>query len=271
MIDIRQSPEYADYLRASGWTVERIHGVNYFIKKIPIIGSILKIQRPKKIDFEVIKRLEKKYGVFQTIIEPINTNHQSPITNHQYKLSKSPYLPTKTLHLDLTKPLKFEKETRRAIRKGSALTIKEYSSPEEIKIFRQAWKKSVSFNRFVPSYKQLLNLRQSFPQNYSLFLASHNNFGSIIGGSIFTRSSHDYAYYWYAFTNKEGRASLAQYALLYRGILWAKKRGCKIFDFEGIFDPRFPNKSWLGFTRFKKSFGGYEIFYPGCYTKFKFP
>lgn len=49
--------------------------------------------------------------------------------------------------------------------------------------------------------------------------------------------------------------------------MWAKKRGCKIFDFEGIYDERFPNKSWLGFTHFKKSFGGYEVSYPGTYTK----
>jgi lipid II:glycine glycyltransferase (peptidoglycan interpeptide bridge formation enzyme) len=47
--------------------------------------------------------------------------------------------------------------------------------------------------------------------------------------------------------------------------------GCKIFDFEGIYDSRFPIKSWLGFTHFKKQFGGNEIAYPGCYIKFRLP
>ena len=39
---------------------------------------------------------------------------------------------------------------------------------------------------------QLINLRKSFPDNYSLFLASHNISGSIIGGVLFTRSLHDF-------------------------------------------------------------------------------
>jgi lipid II:glycine glycyltransferase (peptidoglycan interpeptide bridge formation enzyme) len=57
--------------------------------------------------------------------------------------------------------------------------------------------------------------------------------------------------------------------MVWYGILWGKKRGAKMFDFEGIYDSRFPNKSWLGFTHFKKSFGGKEVEYPGCFVKTK--
>lgn len=307
MKDIRQSVNYTKYLRSQGWIVERIDNINYFIRKIPILGSVLKIQRPNKINFKAIQRLEKKYRVFQTMIEP-----NLPLTNsaathnlllfNGFKLSNSPFLPSKTLHLDLTKSEKqiwegFSKHTRQAIRKsvvafgsdemkGSGGFIKECSSPKEITDFHKAWKKSVNFNRHVPSIESLLNLRRSFSclagrqaQNKSIFLASHNNISNIIGGALFTRSSHDFgygtdtscAYYWYGFTNKEGRTSLSQYSLLYSGILWAKKNGSKVFDFEGIYDDRFPNKTWLGFTHFKKSFGGTEVSYPRCYTKFRVP
>jgi len=264
MIDIRQSPQYADYLRLEGWIVERINGVNYFIKKFPLVGSILKIQRPSKIRYGEIALLCKKYRVFEVIIEPLD-----PIK--KYKLSKSPYLPTKTLQLDLTKQLSFDKETRRAIRRGERFRIKSYSTPNEIKNWREAWKKSVNFNRYVPSAESLINLHKSFKKSHSLFLASHNISGNIIGGALFTISLHDFGYYWYGFTNSEGRTSLSQYSLLYRGILWAKEQNCKIFDFEGIYDTRFPIKSWLGFTRFKRSFGGQELLYPGCYTRFRIP
>src|SRR3989339_803390 len=291
MTDIRQTLEYANYLKSNGWIVERINGINYFIKKLPLLGSILKLQRPKEIDFKIIKKLSKKYGVFQTIIEPDlgitvslkgNPSNTRPFTKNKsihdlmlsrgFKLSKSPYLPTKTLQIDLSQTQKqifekFSKDCRYSIRKGSGLIIKEYSTPEEIKKFRNAWKNSVNFKRFVPSVKQLINLKKCFPRNYSTFLASHNNLGNIIGGAIFTRSARDFSYYWQAFTNYEGRTSLSQYPLLYHGILWAKKQGCKVFDFEGIYDFRFPNKNWLGFTHFKKSFSGSEILYPGCYTK----
>lgn len=274
-MDIRQSIDYKNYLESQGWIVKRIDNINYFIRKIPIIGSVLKVQRPKKIHFQTIQKLERKYRVFQTIIEPDLGSSIQVLLDNGYKLSKRPFLPSKTIHLDLIKPLKFKKETRRCIKIGDKQKIIEYSSPSEIKYFHNAWKKSVSFNRYVPSLQSLENLKKSFPNNHSIFLASHNKLGSIIGGAIFTTSSHGISnyitYYWHGFTNVEGRTSLSQYSLLYSGILWAKKNGSKIFDFEGIYDERFPQRSWLGFTHFKKSFGGTEVSYPGCYTKFRLP
>lgn len=277
MTDIRQSVYYANYLKRGGWIVERIKNVNYFIRKLPLIGSVLKIQRPEKIDFDTIDKLCRKYRVFQVVVEPnlaaANGAFDHTLLLHQgFKLSKSPYLPTKTLQVDLTPSREkiyanFTKDCKYNIRRGEEIKIKSYSTPNEIKTWREAWKNSVKFTRFVPSEKSLINLRKSFPDNNSLFLASHNISGRIIGGALFTRSLHDVAYYWYGFTNSEGRTSLSQYSLLYQGILWAKKMGCKVFDFEGIFDERFPNKSWLGFTHFKKSFGGKEILYPGTFIK----
>lgn len=282
MTDIRQSSNYANYLKLNGWIVEKVDEVNYFIKKLPLIGNILKLQRPDKINFKTIKKLSKKYKVFQIIIEPnlgsttmalkSNCPHALMLSN-RFKLSRNPYLPSKTLQIDLTRKekqiyLKFSKNCKYSIRKGSNFIVKEYKTQKEIEKFQKAWRKSVNYQRYVPSTKKLLNLKRSFPGNYSIFLASHNILGNIIGGAVFTRSNKDFSYYWQAFTSKEGRTSLSQYALLYQGILWAKKQGCKFFDFEGIYDFRFPNKSWLGFTHFKNLFGGSEVFYPGCYIKY---
>lgn len=280
LLDLRQSQNYASFLKKQGWIVERINNINYFIKRLSIIGAVLKVQRPEKLDLELIKKIEKKYRVFQTIIEPKNETLVQKLLLDRFKLSKGPYLPSKTLVLDLSQSKdsifrKFSKEARRSIRKGSTLRIKEYSSSNDLKIFHNAWKKSVNFGRYVPNLQTLKNLKSSFPNNTSIFLASHNISGSIIGGAIFTTSSHEnqtfVTYYMYGFTNKEGRTSLSQYSLLYSGILWGKKKGCKQFDFEGIYDERFPIKSWIGFTHFKKQFGGSEVLYPGCFTKFRIP
>lgn len=278
LIDLRQTEDYSNFLSEQGWNVERLNNTNYFVKKIPLIGSFLKIQRPEKIDFEIIRNLEKKYRVFQTIIEPKTNSQVADLISNNFKLSKRPYLPSKTIHINLKQDQKtiyanFTKDAKYAIRKGSTLRIKEYSSSKEIKNFYNSWKNSVNFSRYVPSLKTLLELKKSFPHNKSIFLASHNISGRIIGGAIFTISSHEVSnyitYYMYGFTNKEGRTSLSQYSLLYSGILWGKKMGCKVFDFEGIYDERFPIKSWLGFTHFKKQFGGSEVSYPGCYTRFR--
>ncbi len=278
MIDIRQSTNYAKYLKSQGWIVERINNTNYFLKKIPLVGSVLKIQRPQKLDFSIVRELERKHRVFQTIIEPSFDFNTESLIDNSFKQSKNPYLPSKTLQIDLTQTNEgifrnFSKDCKYSIRKGEGYKTKEYSTPTQIKIFHDAWKKSVNFKRYVPNLQSLLELKKSFPQSMSLFLASHNKSGSIIGGAIFTISSHDgsnyITYYWQGFTNHEGRSSLSQYSLLYQGILWGKKMGCTAFDFEGIYDERFPNKSWLGFTHFKKSFGGTEILYPGCYSRFR--
>lgn len=283
MIDIRQSESYAKYQKSLGWKVERIGGINYFIKNIPIIGSVLKIQRPEEIRIDILNRLSRKYGVFQIILEPglttiVDSTSYNSLKGQGFKLSKSTYLPSKTLQIDLTQSKEkifkgLKKDARSAIQKGGEVKIKEYVTPKEIVTFRKGWKNSVKFNRFVPSASQLIELKKSFPKNKSLFLASHNITGRIIGGVIFTTSSHEKSnyitYYWYGFSSKEGRSTLSQYTLLWHGILWAKRNGYRVFDFEGVYDPRFPNKDWLGFSHFKRSFGGYEVVYPGCYTKTK--
>lgn len=287
MVDIRQSEAYAKYLRSLGWTVERIREINYFIKKIPLVGSILKVQRPEEIRMDTINNLCRKYSVFQTIIEPSLSacvgsfeDHRKLMLAYGFRLSKSPYLPSRTLQIDLTRSKEsifklLKKDARYALRRGEAIPMRAYSSPSDVKIFREGWKNSVKFDRYVPTTDQLIKLKKSFPDNQSIFLASHNISGRIIGGALFTTSLHERSnyitYYWQAFTNAEGRTTLSQYSLLWYGILWAKKNGFKVFDFEGIYDPRFPNKKWLGFTHFKRSFGGYEVEYPGCYTKFRFP
>lgn len=271
MLDIRQTPEYAKYLSRIGWKVETINEINYFIKKFSIIGSVLKIQRPETINYELIKQLTNKYRSFQIIIEPnLSTNHLL-LTSAGFKLSNSPYLPTKTLQLDLTKSKnqllkEMKKDCRYAIKKSV------YSVPctmNSVENFRDEWKKAVGWKHYVPPLSHLVALKKSFNEKCSFLVCYHDSNHSnkeIVGGAIFLMG-HEIGYYWQAFTNKEGRKAWAQYKIVWEGILWAKKMGAKVFDFEGIYDKRFPNKSWLGFTHFKKSFGGIEIFYPGTFVK----
>jgi lipid II:glycine glycyltransferase (peptidoglycan interpeptide bridge formation enzyme) len=273
MKDIRQTKEYANYLSKIGWKVEKCNSNYVFIKKLPLGLSTIKLQRPGTLSEQVIKglgNLSRKYKAFQTIIEPKIISHQSLIINRGFRLGRNPYLPTKTLHLDLTKSKKqlfnqLKKDCKYALRKTEKLVIEEKRSVNEINDFRKVWKKAVGWKRYVPSISHLIALKKSFT-SFALFLTSHN----LEAGAIFLLADKT-AYYWQAFTSKKGRTTLAQYRLVWEGILWAKRSRAKIFDFEGIYDNRFPNKNWLGFTHFKKSFGGYEVKYPGAFVKTKFP
>lgn len=267
MVDIRQTVQYANYLSKIGWHTERSAEINYFVKKIPIVGSIIKIQRPEEIHINKIRELAKKYRGFQIIIEPKTDLDAKYLMPLGFKLSKSPFLPTKTLLLDLTKSEKIlfgglKKDAKGAINKNKHL---ETANEQDLEKFRYYWKKAVDWKRYVPPTKHLLALRKSFKKN-SLFFISED----YSAGAIFLMSD-GVAYYWQAFTDKVGRKNLAQYKIVWEGILWAKKKGVKIFDFEGIYDERFPNKSWQGFTHFKKSFGGYEVSYPGTFIKNRLP
>jgi lipid II:glycine glycyltransferase (peptidoglycan interpeptide bridge formation enzyme) len=305
MKDIRQTPQYAKYLRKVGWAVEQKNGNYYFIKKLPLIGAVIKIQRPETLRHKDIELLAKKYRAFQIIIEPKNILDAKHLRDLGFRLSRSPYLPTKTLHLNLTDSMiriieSMKKDARTAVKKTECLEIKEAQDVEE---FRESWKRAVGRKRYIPSVKNLVALKKSFGKN-SLFIANYSNDtyqhseldanlprrGSLASslldyneekadlprrsqakaGGIFLMGDK-MGHYWQAFTSGEGRKELAQYKVVLEGIKWAKNRGAKIFDFEGIYDERFPNKNWKGFTHFKKSFGGIEVEYPGTFARVRLP
>jgi hypothetical protein len=287
MTDLRQTKEYAAFQKKQGFKVIFNNGIYYYIKTIPVLGGILKIQRPDRLDYETINNLSRKYRIFYTIIEPsdsIKTDlWREKLAESGFKPLKRPFLPSKTLLINLKRPVKaiyknLKRNIKKGLKTGEGQIIKIYSTPLDLKFFAAEWKRNVRNKRYVPDAGTLIKLKKSFPQNKSLFLASHNISGRIIGGVIFTTSSHEVSnyiifesvHYMYGFTSEEGRSSLSHASLLYKGILWGKKLGCNVFDFEGIYDPRFPIPEWLGFSRFKKSFGGYEVAYPGCFSRINF-
>lgn len=267
MADIRQTGKYAKYLKEIGWEVEKAGKNYFFIKRAPFIGSVIKIQRPEEIDIEAIHFIRKKHKALQVIIEPKSSEHQKLITEHGFRLSKSPYLPSKTLQLNLNKTTRvlfgnLKKDARYSLRRVNNLNIYEVEKPWA---FRNAWRLATNISRWVPQASHLMALKKSFRED-SLFLVTPGG----ESGAIFLVADKT-AYYWQAFSDKRGRRGLYQYKILWSGINWARKRGAKYFDFEGIYDERFPNKKWKGFTHFKKSFGGYEVEYPGAFIKTMLP
>jgi hypothetical protein len=271
MKDIRQSSNYAHYLKTLGWKIDKIDNIYYFTKKFPLIGSVLKIQRPERLNFKDITNLSKKNSSFRIIIEPKNFKQEKTIIKKGFKQTKSPYLPTKTLTLDL-KPnineikLNLTKSARYYLRKTKKLSVK-HLNKVDIDRFRLSWKSGVGINRYVPPTKHLKNLKKHFGSKSAFLATGENTYNS---GAIFL--IHDKkAYYWQAFTNPNGRKLFSQYKIVWRGICWAKKSGADLFDFEGVYDKRFPNKKWRGFTHFKKNFSGKEKLYPGAFVKNKLP
>jgi len=291
MIDIRQSLEYAQYIKSLGWKVEKLGKWNIFIKKFPLIGSLMKIQRLEPpIPYEEIEALAKKHRAFQVVIEPSPSSSPSLTPDSLltspphpfYRPLNSPFIPTKTLILNLNRSEEeifnsFSKNKRRDLRiaQRNNLKIEEGTTKQFVQLKKNfLWQKHI-----IPfaAKREILPLYQAFgPEKAKILTAFSNTLNSPkalkpLAGLILLFYNQT-AYYWQAAASDAGKKLLVPTLLLWEAIKLAKKKGCTVFDFEGVYDERFPeNKSWLGFTHFKQGFGGKEILYPEPVTKIKFP
>ncbi|MBI4999499.1 peptidoglycan bridge formation glycyltransferase FemA/FemB family protein [Candidatus Gottesmanbacteria bacterium] len=259
MKDLRQSPNYGKYMQAIGWSIGRKNGLQFYIRHFPILNNFIKIPRPQKpINPQTIDSLAKKYHAFAVKVD---------------------FSPTKTLRLDLTSPLnqiqkQMKKDARYGIKKAkkNKIIVKESNDIEE---FIKLWHQNALRRGFwIPLGKEIRSLYQTFDNKALLLIASHYNniyyCSKPLAGALIVIYEKT-AYYFHAASTSEGRKLYAPYLLVWKAIKLTKGAGCQIFDFEGIYDERFPNKSWLGFTHFKKGFGGKEVEYPGAFIKFYNP
>jgi len=97
------------------------------------------------------------------------------------------------------------------------------------------------------------------PKNLKILLAEYN--GQPLSAMILTLFG-DTATYLHGGTSSRMKEAMATYILHWEAIRLAKNLGYKAYDFGGVSST---NKSWAGITRFKKSFGGLEVNYPGAF------
>ncbi len=84
-------------------------------------------------------------------------------------------------------------------------------------------------------------------------------------GAAFVYDSDDTRTYAHAAASFEHRKLSAGIPLVTNLILDAKAKGLKYVDLFGIAPNDDPNHEWAGFTKFKKSFGGRSVAYPGTW------
>ncbi|MBI2028988.1 peptidoglycan bridge formation glycyltransferase FemA/FemB family protein [Candidatus Gottesmanbacteria bacterium] len=277
-MDIRQSSQYSKYLRQIGWQIEKIDNWNVFIRDIPLYGKFAKLQKiTPLIPFDKIKKFKKEKNIRRLIIEPDSYNDKiltSQFLINNFKINNSPYIPTKTILIDLTR---FEEEifksfssnTRRAIRKAKKCNVEVINSTDIERFIKLKTRNMFPVSQLMA--KDIKALWESFyPNNSTLLLASCfndlNHFNKYIAG-ILLLFCESKVYYWLASSTKEGNILRAPSLLVWEALKLSKKKGYKVFDFEGVFDDRFPKStnSWKGFSKFKQGFGGKEISYLGSF------
>lgn len=272
--DLRQGEKYGRYIESIGWKVIKtpVTKTGVFIRKLGPV-SLVKVQRFNTLPkFMELNEIYKKFHVVMCKLEPsenINSQDIDKLKDGGFKPSSWPLLATKTLRINLRPSEEkilsaFRKDCRYCIRRAESQKglLKVYN---EFDKFYMIWKQSAKRkNLWIPGHEEYLSLIKSFGDSvYCITL------GNLSGAVILIYQQ--VAYYYYAGSTTEGVKKDLPYAVVWEAIKEAKRRGCTIWDFEGIFDARWPNKAWLGFSHFKKSFGGEEIEFPGSFEKWRWP
>ena len=266
MQDIRQSQMYGNAVQRMGWVVEEVDGIKIFIKKFPLIGSVIKIQRPDRLPpVKLLDELARKYRARSVSIESsVTTNYLNP-TKSNFRITNNPYLPTKTIRIDVTGNeekifQRFTEAKRRAVRKAvkNGVTVKQ---SKDINEFIKLKSKDFWPIHFLMT-KDVRTLWQSFQPKNIVTLNAYS--GNILLASILLLFFDGASYYWMAASTSEGKKLFAPTLLVWEALKLAKEKKCKVFDFEGVYDDRFHNatKKWKGFTKFKEGFGGKEVIFP---------
>jgi hypothetical protein len=271
--DLRQSEEYGQFMEKIGWKTVQVPNPKsqvtsqIFVKKLGPV-SIAKLQRAEQpLPWNEIEKILKKEKVMMCIIEPCDGN-QNEFIKHGYRVNKEPLLGTKTLRIDLRpdeeKILKsFKKDARYILKK---FTIYNFQfSINDYKKFYEIWQQSAKRKHlWIPKEDEYSALITAFGKNV-FGITIGNEAGAII--LIYKKT----AFYYYAGGTSEGTKKNLPYPVVWTAMKEAKKRGCLVWDFEGIYNSKWPNKTWLGFSHFKKSFGGAETEYPGSFIKWRWP
>lgn len=269
----QQSSLYGEYIKRLGWNVVIVDGIYIFIRKFFLLGGIAKIHRPEKLpNVKKLIPIFKHYAVHTVVIEPISSQNQKQLNiwcrtlSRYVKINTSPYLPTKTIRVDITPDEQiifnnFSEAKRRAVRRAVKLGVVVKQS-ENIYDLIGIKNKSAGLFGFVTTtgIDKMWNI---FSPDHMSILLAYSNTSRVVGG-VLLLFWKGIAYYWIAGATRKGKKLYAPTLLAWEAMKLGKERGCKQFDFVGVWDERIPkqNTEWHGFTKFKEGFGGTTLYYP---------
>lgn len=282
--DMRQTPMWDTYMRSIGWSVENISGTYIFLNRLKYVHrSFAKIQHPKgPLDLQAIDQYFQSQHIDSAIIEPHLSGHQPEIyKDFRFKPTRMKFGSTATILVDMDQTSEnlfssFSENARRNIHKAQKLGLRtkivnyNHSNPyAEFSNFFALMTKVGKMRKFyIPSYAEMQKKYAAFGDNQFLAFAYNPQQPDPIAAVWFGYYDKTLAYLHTGITDS-GYQSYANYLLVWEGLIEGQKRKLKVFDFEAIYDERYPQdlKRWTGFTQFKKRFHGEIIHYPQPYLK----
>lgn len=261
---------HAGVMREIGWQVEKYGDAQIFFRSLGPL-SIAKIQRPSTLDLTWLTNFRKSHKTLTTYIEP---GLQTTLPSKKIGIYVEPFAHSATSLIEL---LPTEQNILNSFTQKTRYNIVHCLKKSEIRIestelgklsknqltdffsLHGEWSKQ----KHVIGYSvQLLNaVIKSFAKSGYLHLACQ---GDTLVACLLTLHHDSVATYWAAFASPLGYKTFSPTLLTWVAVQTAKENGCEIFDFGGIYDPRYPKmyKRWIGFTKFKSGFNPTVISYP---------
>lgn len=253
--DLRQTGEWASYLKLIGWRVAGIRnqgsGIRNFlyIKKLPLLPfSVAKLQRPRgNIDWEEIKKIRKKYRIIHLI-------------TREMVASKTIWVDLRKFENKLLSEMKPKTRYNIGLARRKSIRIKVIKGKEILEtgffdLIRQNARRIKIFALPKNWYEAQV---KAFGEKCFAVLGFFDN--QLVAGNFFMTSSNA-CFYSHNGSTALGRTLMAPSLCVWEGILEAKRRKLTIFDFDGVDDGSHALKRWKGFTRFKEGFGGEKIIF----------
>jgi lipid II:glycine glycyltransferase (peptidoglycan interpeptide bridge formation enzyme) len=261
---------HAALLGSLGWRAEgKADSTIYYRQLGPL--SIAKFQRPKQIDLEWLKHFRRKHRVLTTFIEP---GIATTLPNQRLGFPVDPFAHSSTSLIDLFPSESsilhsFSQKTRYNIThtlKAAKLTI---TTTKLSKLNKSQLSNFFTLHADWSKEKNVIGYSTALINGVLHAYAHHGDLhlcyqGNHLVGSLLVLYHDHVATYWAAFASPVGYKAFAPTLLTWTAIQTAKTKGCDIFDFGGIYDPRYPKmyKRWIGFTKFKSTFNPTVISYP---------
>lgn len=277
-MDLRQSSAFRKYLEYCGWNLQRLKDGSFiFFYKITLIGTVLRIPRVEKINLWEISKIIKKYEPIFVKIEPIDPNKKlvKKLKSQGFRQDLWSIEPTKTLIIDLNlkkdqifsafKP-KWRQNIRFAAKNGVSV-----KHEDDITTFINIWQQNAkNKGRLIEKPEQTRVFWEEFKKQNKAFILTAFFKGETIASALLIFWKETCHLWHLGYTGKHPQLK-SLYLLVWESILFAKSKGMKNFDFEGIEDPRYSYSKKTHASYFKKGFGGKEKEYPGSFIKFYNP
>jgi len=284
--NVRQSTAWENFMKSLGWHCFRTKSgvlINIF-KTYLNFFNFGKIQKPKLLSSEDLVDINKICSDNHVAFIKLETNNNQDaglVYEAGFIDSKIPLSPSATSYIDLTKAEEdLWKDVSRSGKYGINRSLREetrieiYVNPDNsiLEKFFDVHLSTAKRNKFMTRGLKDLKKRRDAFGDHSYLLMAYDSKGVLSGGKFFL-GNDDMVLYSQGGTSDYGRSNRSGFSLTWESIIYFKRLNYKVMDFEGMYDPRFPDdfKGWEGFTEFKKKFSPVEIEFHGPFIQFYNP